>query len=168
MKSHSGKSSIFILLLAVTLFACSSPSTPGDANNIAAPNNGGANSGENNTNSQSNANASSEDSNEVAVNEADEEAVDVEPLYLMTDDATNVVDNTDTEDRHLSYNTALPLEEVLEFYKVEMGAQGYSLTVDILVADNAVLRFEQGNVAMVVSTNQDGAGGFSISVVHDK
>ena len=58
----------------------------------------------------------------------------------------------------LSYNTKHTVEEVVQFYKDEMAALGYSVGSEIVLAGNAVLEFRKDGqvVGLAVTPASDG------------
>ena len=161
MAMHSIKSLTLILALAISLVACSSPDPSIDSDNTTVENNEGVNNGGSNLNSQEN--KASEDSNETGSTEPDEtEKMDLALLFL--DDATNI----SIEEDYVSFVTTMSLDALIDFYKIEMEAYGYTLGTEVVVADNVVLRFVKGSAAIRIVTNRDGMGGFFVVIAYDE
>lgn len=161
MTMHSIKSLTLILALAISLMACSSPDPSIDSDNASVVNIEGVNNGGSNLNSQEN--KASEDSNETGSTEPDEtEKMDL--ALLFPDDATNI----SIEEDYVSYVTTMSLDALIDFYKIEMEAYGYTLGTEVVVADNVVLRFVKGSAAIRIATNRDGMGGFFVVIAYDE
>ena len=85
--------------------------------------------------------------------------------FPMTEDATNI---TTVADVLLSYNTSFTLEEILSFYKSEMGNLGYILDSEVVVGTLATLRFTMGEEAVNLLVNSDGEGGFFVTIAKEE
>jgi hypothetical protein len=57
-----------------------------------------------------------------------------------------------------TYTTDLPFEELVEFYKSEMAALGYSLARQVIVPPTATLSFSLGGVTLNVLIAPNAAG----------
>lgn len=161
MAMHLIKSLILSLVLAITLVACSSPTQSGDSDNTTVANNEEVNNGDSNLNSQET--EASEDSNETGSTEPDEtEKIDLS--LLLPDDATNI----SVEEDNVSCVTSMSLDALIDFYKTETEAYGYTLETEVVVADTVVLRFVKGSAAFKVVTSSDGEGGFFVILAYDE
>lgn len=87
-----------------------------------------------------------------------------ESSFPMTDDATNI---TNIGDVILSYNTAYNLDDLVNFYKDAMSAQGYSLDTEVVVGSIATMRFIRGGEAVGFLANSDGEGGFYVTIAKE-
>lgn len=161
MAMHSIKSLTLIMALAISLVACSSPDPSIDSDNTTVENIEGVNNGGSNLNSQEN--EASEDSNDTGSTEPDEiEKIDLS--LLLPDDATNIFIEAD----YISVVTKMSLEALIEFYKTEMETYGYTIEIEVVVADTMVLRFVNGSAAITIATSSDGEGGFFLNLAYDE
>jgi hypothetical protein len=83
--------------------------------------------------------------------------------YPMLDDAVNVNSFGDV----LSYDTATPFNDVVEFYKTEMAAAGYTLDSEFATDPTALLTFSKDGENVTVSV-VDSPTGDGLTVVITK
>jgi hypothetical protein len=82
--------------------------------------------------------------------------------FPMLGDATNVTTFGDI----VNYATEAPFEDIVEFYKTEMVAAGYTLNSDFSSPPTAILTFEQDGQEVTVTVSENTAGsGFLVTIL---
>ncbi|MFZ0547679.1 MAG: hypothetical protein WAM60_19690, partial [Candidatus Promineifilaceae bacterium] len=82
--------------------------------------------------------------------------------FPLLDDASNVNSFGDI----LTYNTSNAFDDIVEFYKTEMVAAGYTLTNDFSSPPTALLSFEKDGQEVTVSVAENPSGdGFVVSII---
>ena len=87
-----------------------------------------------------------------------------ESSFPLLDDASGV---TSLNNQMLSYNTAHSVEDVVTFYKAEFAAQGYSVLSELVLAGNAIVRFNKEGVVINLAVTPLDNGQYTVVIVQE-